>query len=101
MEAARQVYYRVTGIGYDGAPPPLALGRTRGQPWFSDRDTDRGGDRLGTFIEELRLERSRLDAIIDPVSATAYLEWTLEFRNDGPTPEEARAQIQLPPDAVV
>lgn len=44
---------------------------------------------------------SRQDGVVYPEAALAYLEWTLEFRNDSILQREARAQIALPPGAVV
>jgi hypothetical protein len=39
--------------------------------------------------------------LVDAQAALAYLEWTLEFRNDSADAQEARVQVALPPGAVV
>ncbi len=98
---AQAAYYRVTGTPYDAAPPP-ALKGLRGQPlletdWF---DPALGGEQVSARIRGLALAQSRLDGRVDAASGIAYLEWTLEFRNDSRVPREARALVELPPGAV-
>ena len=99
---AQKAYYRTTGTPYDAVPPPRLKG-LRGQAlldadWF---DPALGGDQVAARIKGLALAQSRLDGRIDAASGIAYLEWTMEFRNDTRTQREARALIELPPGAVV
>lgn len=99
---AQKAYYRATGTPYDAVPPPRLKG-LRGQPlldadWF---DPALGGDQVSARIKGLSLAQSRLDGRVDAASGIAYLEWTMEFRNDTRTPREARALVELPPGAVV
>ena len=102
-QQARMLYYRVTGHGFNTVPaPPVRTGRGA----FADLeewtwDNDQGGEKVGGRIKGLGLHSSRLDAAIEPNPALAYCEWTLEFKNDAPRDQEARAQIQLPPGGVV
>jgi hypothetical protein len=100
---ARVVYYRVTGRAFNSVPAPRV--RT-GRGAFAELndwtwDADQGGDRVGGRIKSLSLHSSRLEATLEPDAAVGYSEWTMEFKNDGVVDREARAQIQLPPGAVV
>ena len=103
-EAARTIYYRVTGQAFNAVPPPkLYAGRGR---WtlLEDEftwDTDQGGDAVAGRVKGLSLLSSRQDGFVDSEAALAYSEWTLEFKNDSLVQREARAQIALPPGAVV
>jgi hypothetical protein len=103
-ETARTIYYRVNGRPFNSVPPPkLYAGRARWNlveeefTW----DNDQGGDAVAGRVRGLSLVTSRQDDVIYPDAALAYLEWTFEFRNDSPLQREARAQIALPPGAVV
>jgi hypothetical protein len=102
-EVARVLYYRVTGRAFNTVPAPRV--RT-GRGAFADLndwtwDTDQGGDAVGGRIKSLSLHSSRLEATLEPGAAIGYGEWTLEFKNDGTIDREARAQVLLPPGAVV
>ncbi len=102
-EAARDIYYRVTGTVFNAAKPPRAalLGR-RGEQLDGFRwDSDRGGDSVSARIADLDLVTSRVDSHIEPASALGYTEWTLVFRNRTPSQQEARFQALLPPAGVV
>jgi hypothetical protein len=95
-EQARQVYYRVTGESFEREAQPqqwglLGLGF----------DADQGGATVGQVLPGLSLAESFLDGSVDPGAALGYLEWTMVFANVNPQPVEARAEIQLPPGAVV
>lgn len=102
-ENSREIYYRVTGIPFNSVPPPQLTGRGRfrpGRDFIFDRD--RGGTMVGGKIRDLWLDHSRLDGSIDADAALAYLEWTMEFKNQSDFQQhEARAKIKLPPHAVV
>ncbi|MBM3883045.1 MAG: PEP-CTERM sorting domain-containing protein [Verrucomicrobia bacterium] len=102
-DKARELYYRVTGRAFNSVPAPaVRTGRGR----FADLDewtwdADQGGERVGGRLKGLTLQGSRLDAVVDAPAATAYYEWTLEFKNDARGAREARAQVLLPPGGVV
>jgi hypothetical protein len=103
VEEARRIYYRVTGHPFNSVPPP-SVRRARGQALdFSQWtwDEEQGGERVGGRLAGLTLADSRMDAVVDPDAAVAYLEWILEFRNIAMQAQEARAHIQLPPGGVV
>lgn len=102
-EQARVLYYRVTGRPFNTVPAPHvrtgrgAFAELNNWTW----DADQGGDRVGGRIKGLSLTTSRMDVTLDADAAIGYGEWTLEFRNDGDLDQEARAQVLLPPGAVV
>ncbi|HEY5913884.1 MAG TPA: VIT domain-containing protein [Verrucomicrobiae bacterium] len=103
-ETARAVYYRVHGRAFNSVPPPkLYAGRARWSMLEQEFtwDNDQGGDAVAGRVRGLSLVSSRQDGFVDADAALAYLEWTLEFKNDSPLRREARAQIALPPGGVV
>lgn len=101
-EQAREVYFRVTGQAFNDAEP--ASLRRRGLWEGNGRlgfDFDQGGEVVGKKLKDLQLSDSVIDGSIDADAAIAYLEWTFEFTNRSSRLAEARAQISLPPGAVV
>lgn len=96
-EPARDVYYRVTGDVFNARPEPKHLRRSRWRDW----DTDQGTQTVGARQQGLSLASSRFDGSVDANAAFAYLEWTLVMKNDASSASEARAQVALPPGAVV
>lgn len=103
-EAVRSVYYRVTGQPFNSVPPPLNKYRGAGQAIREDYEWDEGlgGEAVVGRIKHLSLAQSRMDGAAKPEEGWAYLEWTLEFKNDNTVQaREARAEIQLPPGGVV
>jgi hypothetical protein len=96
----REIYYRVTGRPFETEPRPR-LGRSRGLE-ENEWDVSQGGTEVGVVpLRGLALASSRLDGSIDGRAALAYLEWTFELRNEAPLQREARAEVALPPGAVV
>src|SRR5512133_3053553 len=103
-ETARFVYYRVHGEPFNAVPPPkLYAGRARWELMEQEVtwDNDQAGDSVAGRVRGLGLVHSRQDAVVEPDGALAYIEWTLEFKNDSPLQRESRAQIVLPPGGVV
>lgn len=92
---ARDVYYRVTGEPFTVNPPP----RVHRRGWIFDRDLGTGN--VGGRLTGLSLASSRFDGSLDAKAALGYLEWTLVMKNDAPLMQEARAEVALPPGAVV
>lgn len=96
---AQEIYYRVTGVPYNAALPPdmqtagLAM---RGYFPRSFFDPGQGGKTVANKIAGLSLESSRFDGSVDASAGLAYLEWTLELKNESLRAQEARAQIALP-----
>jgi len=84
-EAARTIYYRVNGHAFNSVPPPkLYAGRARWNLMEEEFtwDEDQAGDAVAGRVRGLALATSRQDGVIYPEAALAYLEWTLEFKND-------------------
>ena len=103
-EQARTIYYRVKGRAFNAVPPPkLYAGRGRWNMLEQELtwDNDQGGDSVAARVKGLSIVGSRQDGFVDPAGALAYVEWTLEFKNNSALRREARAQIQLPPGGVV
>ena len=96
----REVFYRVTGEPFNSRPSPYDGGTWQILNDFQF-DWNQGGTQVGSRIRDLHLLSSRIDGSVDGDSALAYLEWTMTFRNNATRAHEARAQIALPPGAVV
>lgn len=97
-DLARTLFYRVTGEPYNSRPPPV---RHSAREWQEVFDQDLGGEAVGQSVSGVQLAASRMDGSIDTQAALGYLEWTMEFRNTSSQQQEARAEILLPPGAVV
>lgn len=100
-DAARKLYFRVTGQALSEEPPGRGPTDRLLQPLTELSDADQGGTEVGLAQAGLRLGSSRLDGSVDADAAVSYLEWTLVFHNDTKDQKEARAQVALPPDGVV
>ena len=99
---AQEIYYRVTGETFDASAPPQRVGGGSIVPTDTfDFDTDQGGNRITGKLRGLSLGSSRIAATVDGTGAVGYMEWTLVFQNQSNTQREARAEVQLPPGAVV
>ena len=98
---AREVYYRLTGETFNSRTPP----RRSGGRWFTqdfiDFDPDQGGTTIAGKVNGLSLSSSRIDGSTDADAGLSYLEWTLNFKNDSVSQQEARSEIQLPPGGFV
>jgi hypothetical protein len=98
-EQVRTVFYQVTGEPFNSRPPPGSKPRSF---WGEDSfDDERGGDVVGGRVKNVHLIASRIDGSVDAIAALAYMEWTMELRNASSIVQEGRAQIALPPGAVV
>ncbi|MFC1833310.1 VIT domain-containing protein [Thermodesulfobacteriota bacterium] len=98
---AREVYYRVTGVPFNSFPPPEVLTRNGRFLGFTQFDADVGDQAVAGRVKGLSLQGSRLDGSVDSAAALAYLQWTLNFKNDSLRQQEARANIALPAGAAV
>ncbi len=56
---------------------------------------------VGTQVKGLELARSAFNGLVSPDALTTTINWTYVFRNDTESPQEARAEIALPPGAVI
>ena len=101
--AARQVFYRVTGKPFESVPSASGARRGVAAPaarWDDDLDLQ-GREVVGTLLPGLSAETSKLDGWVNGDAATAYFEWTMEFRNAQTFAQEARTRIALPRGACV
>lgn len=97
-EAARMVFFRVTGTSFDSHPAPLARTRFDRSNLF---DFDLGGAKVGQRVSGVTLGSSRIDGSVDALAALGYLEWTMVLRNSSDGQQEGRMELLLPPGAVV
>jgi hypothetical protein len=98
---ARKIYYRVTGESFNSVPRPESLNANRGR-WFGGNwDRELSSESVGGKVKDLWLTSSALDGSVSADSKVAYLEWTFVFNNQSQRNREARAHIELPPNAVV
>jgi hypothetical protein len=103
-DQAREIYYRVTGKPFNSVPPPslyTRMGRWSELDEEFTWDAAVGGEAVAGRVKGLSLAGSRMDAVAEPEASLVYCEWTMEFKNISQQPREARAQIALPPGAVV
>ncbi|HZH35589.1 MAG TPA: VIT domain-containing protein, partial [Pyrinomonadaceae bacterium] len=96
-EKARKVFYRLKGTDYRSVKAPYGV--RGGSLSFNDEETEETEAR--GVNQGLSLAGSQIDGSIDGDAALSYLEWTLLFKNEKSWQQEAVAQIQLPPGAVV
>jgi len=103
-DQARETYYRVTGNPFNSVPPPSLYTRMGRWTMLDEEftwDDALGGETVAGRVKGLSLSSSRMDAVAEPDAALVYCEWTMEFKNISRQQREARAQIALPPGAVV
>ncbi|SFF51491.1 PEP-CTERM protein-sorting domain-containing protein [Duganella sp. CF458] len=97
-QQARTTFYQVTGTVFNSHPAPP---RRSMREWERTFDDDLGGANVGQRVNDVALVASRMDGSIDTDAALGYMEWTMEFHNKSPSQQEGRAQVVLPPGAVV
>ncbi len=105
----RTLFFRVTGKPYNSVRPDksisaVGVGMGRRQRTNFDEviwDNAIGGDHVAARVKGLSMQQSRIDGHIDSKSSLGYSEWTLVFGNTSSRPQEARLQMQLPPEGVV
>lgn len=97
---AQRIYYRVTGDTFNSFAPPRRVGDSSIAD-EADFDRAQGGDVVASTLKGLSLFSSKIDGSMDANGAVGYMQWTLVFRNESPAQREARAEVQLPPGAVV
>ncbi len=90
----RQIYFAVTGKPYND--------NKGGVETISNMpDSYLGYHVVGNSIPGLSLVRSELSGTVNGQSLTSSLDWTYVFRNNTSNLQEARAELALPPEAVV
>ena len=98
---AQRIYYRVTGDNFNSFAPPRRVGGSLIADEEADFDRNLGRDLVAGKVKGLSLLNSKLHGSMDANGAVGYMEWTLVFRNESPAQREARAEVQLPPGAIV
>jgi hypothetical protein len=100
---AREIYYRVTGQTFDTSPRPQNVnGRVIRENEFAFQENP-DGTRTPGILKGLSLSRSSINGTVDADGGVGKLVWTLGFQNTSNSgrQREVRAEIQLPPGAVV
>ncbi|SEH08458.1 VIT domain-containing protein [Candidatus Venteria ishoeyi] len=87
------LYFRVTGKAFDANTM-----RPRG---FGNWDQHAGSSTIGGRIKGLKLNTTKMSGKVNADAGEAYLEWSFIFENKTNRNQEARAEIHLPPGAVV
>ncbi|HYG23473.1 MAG TPA: VIT domain-containing protein [Verrucomicrobiae bacterium] len=103
-DQAREAFYRATGRPFNSEPPPELYTRAGRWTMMEDEfawDEGLGGQEVAQRVKGLSLMSSRMDAVAEPDAALVYCEWIMEFKNVSRMQREARAQVALPPGAVV
>ncbi len=113
-EAARKIYYKVTGTPFNGVPVPTYFDgpfrpsvddddtpRTwRGvEHW--EQDNDLAGQAVGGIVRNVSLANSVLDTKVDVAAGVSRTDWVMDFTGKSQQQQEARAQILLPPGGVL
>lgn len=100
-EEARDIYYRVTGERFDASPPPRRVNARLIRQDDFDFEESADGTKTGGILQGLSLSSSRIEGTVDADGGVGHLDWTVSFENNSDSDKEARAEIQLPPGAVV
>lgn len=115
VDAARDIYYRVTGVAFNSVPLPASFrgtikhagliedpaGLNDGVKDEFDLDPDIAGELVSGVARGLSVSNSDITGSLDSSSGVASLDWNFTFENVSTIPREARAKILLPPNAVV
>ena len=99
-DEVRDIYYRVTGKPFDTDSPPSRVGNRRVVENGLEFD-ERSDGAANEIFEELSLSSSNLSGSFDADGGVGHLDWSLAFDNASVYRHEVRAEIQLPPGAVV
>jgi hypothetical protein len=108
---AREIYYRSTGRPFNSRGIPASFrGKIRefydwtdwaGADDVFDADAELAGETVGGVVRGVTLTRSEMTGVVDSSANAATINWDMEFNNESKYQREARAQILLPPHAVV
>lgn len=97
---AREIYYRVTGETFDMSPPPRTVnGRMVRDDFEFEESAD--GTKTTRVLKGLSLSKSKINGSVDADGGVSNLNWILDFENSSDSQREVRAEIQLPPGAVI
>jgi len=100
-DASKQLYFNMTASPYESIAD-IDTDTGAGDPVFSHSyDKFLANQVIGDVLSGLSLKRSQLRGAINSSSLTSNLEWTFVLKNKSNNYCEARAEIALPPGAVV
>lgn len=91
-ERERELYFAVMGKPY---------GNSLTDSVYSMSDEYLQRHVVGTPVKGLNLRRSQMAGHINPETLTATVNWTFVFKNNSFENQEARAEIAVPPGAVI
>jgi len=99
---AREIYYRVTGVPFNSVQHPHDNSGDDGYyDWIDWYDSDFAGETVGGIVRGLSLNKSSITGWVDPDEEMAHLNWSMHFKDTAGFRDELRAQILLPPHAVI
>ncbi|MBX9668388.1 MAG: hypothetical protein K2X93_12255 [Candidatus Obscuribacterales bacterium] len=115
VEQARDLYYKVTGVAFNTVPIPASFRGTIKNAGLIDDpaglnadvkdefdlDPDIAGELVSGVARGLSVSNSTISGNLDGSAGLASLDWDFTFENVSPIAREARANILLPPNAVV
>ena len=94
-DEGQRAYFLMTGEAAEAH-------RTReGSDEISRFDSERGGEEVGLPVSGLELGSSWMSGAVSAADRLAALDWTMVLKNRTTVQQEARAEVQLPPGAVV
>ncbi|HEY9774771.1 MAG TPA: VIT domain-containing protein [Planktothrix sp.] len=88
----RDLYFRITGKPYWGADN-TAESASQQQSVMNPI--------IGGKVAGLSLAKSQISGVLDSLTLSSSIDWTMTFRNFSSSEQEARAEIQLPKGAAV
>jgi hypothetical protein len=102
-QRARENYYRATGVPFN------SMKRPQGTKYYYDWDDeidwwddhDFAGATVGGIVRGLTLTKSQIDGWVDPNECVSHMSWNMRIQHNTNSRAELRAEIILPPQAVV
>jgi hypothetical protein len=92
--AEHQLYFALTG-------KPYSFKDITNEDLSSMPDDYLSRHVVGEKVKGLSMTRSYLTGLLHPSTLSSTVEWTFVFKNQTDNPQEARAEIGLPPGAVI
>lgn len=115
VEAARDVFYKVTGQAYNSVALPASARATlthagiianasvfnEGVEDEFDLDNDVAGESVATVARGLSAKEVTVSGAVNNIAALATINWSIDFENKSKYDREGRLKLLLPRDAVV
>ena len=100
---ARENFYRATGLPFNSMKRPS--GTHTYYDWDDEiawwNDHDFAGATVGGIVPGLTLAKSNIDGWVDSDECVSHMSWRMNFKRDTSSRAELRAELMLPPQAVV